>query len=66
MVENYSSDLEQNNKEHYCTKEEFNEFIEDEEYHLIPVLYGEEPKLIILTSEMEKLVSYTLYHHNVD
>jgi hypothetical protein len=29
MLENYKSDLEENNKEHYCTKEEFTEFIED-------------------------------------
>jgi hypothetical protein len=29
MIENYRNDLEQNEKIHYCTKEEFTEFIED-------------------------------------
>ena len=29
MIENYKNDLEQNEKTHYCTKEEFTEFIED-------------------------------------
>jgi hypothetical protein len=29
MIENYRNDLEQNEKTHYCTKEEFTEFIED-------------------------------------
>ena len=29
MLENYKNDLDQNNNEHYCTKEEFKEFIED-------------------------------------
>jgi hypothetical protein len=29
MLENYKNDLEQNKKEHYCTKEEFMEFVED-------------------------------------
>lgn len=29
MLENYKSDLEQNNSEHYCTKEDLREFIED-------------------------------------
>jgi Lhr-like helicase len=29
MLENYKNDLEQNKSEHYCTKEDFKEFIED-------------------------------------
>lgn len=29
MIENYKKDLENNDKQHYCTKEDFKEFIED-------------------------------------
>lgn len=29
MLENYKNDLQENKSEHYCTKEEFTEFIED-------------------------------------
>ena len=43
----------------------FDEAIENEMYHVIPVLYGTEPKVIILTPQMEELIRYTLFHHVV-
>lgn len=70
MIENYSSDLEQNNKEHYCTKEEFNEFIEDgraslEWFRTRRAKYFSKKNTELIGIEIPILQSITEYSPNV-